>query len=124
MRIGAAGDEARAGRSFRNVVVLLVIKRLDFLRARLDRCRLDVATGGGLKGFDQADVIEEKLVAAGRSELTALLEEAADLRSGPVVVIGQDFDDERNLVRGVSFVDDVIHYQLVVTDTGPFFDGS
>ena len=74
--------------------------------------------------FDQADVVEEKLVAARSAELAAFLEEDANLRRGAVVVVGQDLDDDRHLVRRVTFENDMLHHELVVADARAFLDGA
>src|SRR6185503_9532041 len=58
------------------------------------------------------------------AELPAFLEEDANLRRGPVVVVGQDFDNDRHLVRRVTFENDMLHDELVVADARPFFDGA
>ena len=79
-------DEARAGRAVRNVVVLLVSQRFDFIRAGFNGRGLDVRAGVGMMRLDEADVIEKKLVAAGVAEL-ALLEQHADFRRGAVHVV-------------------------------------
>ena len=107
----ALRDEARAGRFCGNVVVLGVRERLDVLRAGFDRGRFDVGAGVGVMRFHEADVIEEKLVAARRAELAAL-EEDANLGRGAVFVVGQNFDDDRHLVRRVAFEDDVLEREF------------
>ena len=80
------------------------------------------AAGIGMVRFDQADVVEEKLVAAGSAELAAFLEEHANFRRGAVVVVGQDLDDDRHLVRRVTFEDDMLHDEFVVADARAFLD--
>ena len=72
--------------------------------------------------LDEADVIEEELVAARRAELTALFEKHADVRRGAVVVVGQDLDDHRHFVRRVALEDDVLHDELFVADARAFLD--
>ena len=67
-------------------------------------------------------MIEQEFIAARRSKLTAFLEENPNLRCGPVVIIGQDLDYDRDFVRCVSFENDVFQRQFFVTDAGAFFD--
>ena len=78
----------------------------------------------GMMRFDQADVVEEKFVAAGRAELAAFFEEDANFRRGAVVVVGQDLDDDRHLVRRVAFENDVLHHELIVANARAFLDGA
>src|SRR5450432_2610379 len=82
VQVASLTDETCASRSLWNVVVLLVRKRLDILGARLDRRRFDIGGRVCMMRFDQANVIEEKLVTAGTTELAALLEEHANFRRG------------------------------------------
>ncbi len=114
-------DEPRAGRACRNVVILLVAERLDLVRARLDRRRLDVRAGIGVVRLHQADVIEEELVAARSAEL-ALFEKDAYLRSGAVVVIGYHLDDHRHLVRRVALEVDMLQRHLLIADARALVD--
>ena len=51
----------------RNVFALLMRERLDILRAGFDRGRFDVGGGIRMVRFHQADMIEEKFVAARRA---------------------------------------------------------
>src|SRR5688500_11885310 len=99
MQVRAFRDESRARRSLGDIVVLGVREGFDVLRAGFDRRGLDVRSGVRVMGFDQTDVIEEKLVAARRAELASFLEEDANLGSGPVVIVGEDLDDDRYLMR-------------------------
>src|SRR5436190_11465499 len=122
MEVAVFGDKPVAGRSLWNIVVLGRGKRFDILRAGFDRRRFNIRGGIGVMGFDQADVIEKELVAAGRAELTAFLEEHANLWRGAVVVVGQDLDDNRHLVRGVALENDMFHDELVVADARAFLD--
>jgi hypothetical protein len=122
MQVASLTDETRPNRALRNIVVLFVRKRFDILGTRLDRRRFDIRGLVCMMRFDQADVIEEKLVTAGRAELAALLEKDANFRSGPVVVVGQDLNYHRHLVRRVTFEDNMFHHEFVVADPGTFFD--
>ena len=79
--------------------------------------------GVGMMRLDEADVVEEKLVAAGVAEL-AFLEQHADLRRGAVHVVGVDLDDDRHLVRRVALEHDVLHDELFVADARAFLDGA
>ena len=65
MEIAALGNETRAGRSFGNIVVLRVRKRLDVLRVRFYGRGFDVHIRVGMMCVHQANMIEEKLIAAG-----------------------------------------------------------
>src|SRR5256885_16395434 len=94
VQTGSCGDEARARRSFGNIVVLRVRERLYILSVRFDRGRFNVSGRIGMMRVDEADVIEEKLIAAGRAELAAFFEQDADLGRSAVVVVGQDLDND------------------------------
>jgi len=120
---GALGDEARALAIGGNVVVLLVGERLDFVCARFDGGFFGISGIVGVVGFHEADVVEEKLVAAADAEL-ASLEEDADLGGGAVLVVGIDLDDDGDLVRGVALEDHVIEDDLFAADPGAFLDGA
>jgi hypothetical protein len=122
MQVAPLRDETRPGGSFWNIVVLCVRKGLNILSSGFDCRRFDVRSGVGMVRFDQADVVEEKLVAPGRAELTALLEKDANFRSSAIVVIGQNLDDDRHLVWSVSFEDDMFHDELVAADARTFLD--
>src|SRR5208337_4804297 len=58
---------------------LVGFQRLDFLRAGLDGVRFRVAVRVGMRGFDHAEVVEEKADAARLAE-RAGLEQIADFR--------------------------------------------
>ena len=105
-------------------VVVLRGEAARLLRAGLDRRRFDVGARIGMMRLDEADVIEEKFVAAGRAELAAFLEEDADFRRGAVVVVGQHLDDDRHFVRRVALEDDVLQDEFLVADAGAFLDGA
>ena len=62
---GAVANEFCAGRAFRNVVVLFARQRLDFVRPSLDGGGFAVNFCVGMMRLDEADVVEQKLVAAG-----------------------------------------------------------
>ena len=124
MEIGAAGGEARASAVGGNIVVFGVGKGFDVLGAGLDGGCLDVSGRIGVVGFHNANVFKEELVAAGRSELAAVLENHPDFRGGAVVVVGEDFDDHGDLVRGVALKHDVLHHQLFGADSRAFLDGA
>ena len=97
-----------------NVVVLLVAERLDVLRAGFDRGFLDIDRRVVMR-LGEADVIEEKFVAARDAELP-FLEKHAHLRRGAVHVVGERFDDDRHLVRRVALEDHVLQHQLFAAD--------
>ncbi len=121
VQVAALSDETRTAGSLWNIVALSMRKRFDILRAGFDRGRFDVRVRVRMMRFDQADVVKEELVAAGSADLAAFLKEHANFRSGAVVVVGQDLDDYRHLVRRVTFEDDMFHHQFVVADTRAFF---
>ena len=124
MQIRAFSDEARAGDSFGDVVVFRVREGLDVLSAGLDCGSFDVHIRAGMMGFHEADMIEQKLVAPRRPELARFFEEAPDFGCGAVVVVGQDLDNDRDLVRRIAFEDQVIEHELVGPDTTAFLDGA
>ena len=68
MNSGPVGDEARAGMAFRDVVVLRVRGGFEFVRPRLDRRGFKIGGGVGVVRLDQADMLEEELVAGGLAE--------------------------------------------------------
>ena len=70
--------------------------------------------------FDQADVVEEKFVAAGSAELAAFFEQDANFRCGAIVVVGQDLDDDRHLVRRVALENDMLHDEFVGANARAF----
>jgi hypothetical protein len=115
-------NETGTRRAFRDIIVFHVRKRLDILRARFDRRRFDIRGRIRMMRFDQANVIEEKLVTARRTKLAAFLEEHPNFRSCAVVIVSQDLDDYRHLVRRVTFENDMFHNEFVVADARPFFD--
>jgi len=120
---GALGDETGAAVVLGDIVVLEVRELFEIVRAGLDGGGFEVAGGVGVVGLDEADVFEEELVAAGVAE-DALLEENAHLGRGALVVVGVDFDDERDFVRGVAFEDDVFERGFVATGAGALGDGA
>ena len=99
-------------------------QRLDVLRAGFDRRRLDVRAGIGMMRFDQADVVEEELVAAGRAELAPFLKRTRISGAVRLLLSVKHLDDDRHLVRRVAFEDDVLHHQFVVADARAFLDGA
>ena len=121
--VGAFADEFRAGRILGDVVVLFVRQRLDFVGPGFDGGGFEVDVRIRVMRFDQADVVEDELVGAGRGEL-ALAEQHANFRGGALHVVGVHLDDHRHVVRRAALVDDVLHHQLLVADAGPFVDGA
>ena len=73
-------------------------------------------------GFDESDMIEQKLVAPRSSEL-AFFEKHPQLRSGPVVIVGHGFHNDRHLVRGISLESHVFERRFVRTRARTFGDG-
>ncbi len=71
--------------------------------------------------LDQPDVIEEEFVAPGRAQLSAL-EEDTNFRRRPILIIGQDLDDDRNFVRRVAFKDDLLQREFFGADARALFD--
>jgi hypothetical protein len=125
VEIGALRDKSRASDALGgDVVVAGVGEGLDVLGAGFDGGGLDIDIGAGVVSLDDADVIEEEFVAAWCAELAGLFEEAADFGGGAVVVVGQDLDDDGDLVRGVALEHNVVHGQLVIAGAGAFLDGA
>ena len=60
----AIGEEAGTTGTLRDVIVLVVAQRFDFIGAGLNRGGLDVGPGIGMMRLNQSDVIKKKLVAA------------------------------------------------------------
>ena len=120
---GALGDEAGAGAVGGDVVVLIVGERFEVVGAGFDGGGFAVDVEIGVVGFDEADVIEEELVAAGGAE-DALLEKHADFGSGALVVVGVNFDDHGDFVRRVTLEDDVLHGAFVAAGAGALGDGA
>jgi hypothetical protein len=115
------GDESRAGHTFRYTVILQIGKRFHFIGACLDRCRFRVNVLSGTIGLDQSNMIEQKFIAAGRSKL-ARFEERANFWRRAILIIGEYFDDYRNFVGRVTFEDDGVQNEFVVTNSGPFLN--
>ena len=80
MQIAALGDEARAGGSFRDIVILRRRERLNVLSIRFDRGRFNIRIRIRMVRIDEPGVIEEELVAARRAELAAFLEKDPNFR--------------------------------------------
>ncbi len=121
MEIGRGAYETRARCALRDLRVFRVREGREILRAGFDRGGFGVGLRVGVMGFDQADVIEEELVAPGRAELAAF-EEDANLRGGAVFVVGLHFDDDRHFVRGVAFENDLLELEFFTADAGAFLD--
>ena len=117
----AVGEEARARDAFRHIVVLRVRERFKLVRASFDRRRFQITRGVRVVGFDDAHMVEEKLVRARAAE-DAFLEEHAHLGRRALVIVRHHFDDERHFVRCVAFEDDVLEHEFIVADTGALFD--
>ncbi len=123
MEISAFGDEASAESVGRNVIVLVMIEGFDVLGSGFDGSGFDIAAEVGVMGFDDPSVIEQELVGFWCTELS-FFEEHTDFGSGAVVIIGEAFDDDGNLVGGVSVEADGIHDEFFVTDACALFDGA
>ena len=117
-----SGDETGAGVIGGNVVVFVVVHDFEIVGAGLDRGGLEIGRRDGVVGFDESDVLEEKLVTAAAAE-DAALEKDPHLGRGALVVVGINLDDNGDFVRGVTFEDDVLEDQFFVTDAGALFDG-
>ena len=112
MNGSAVGEKTRAGRTLRNVIVLLaVLSGSTSLAPASMRRTFEVGARVGMVRLDDPGVVEEELVAAGVAEL-AFAKNVADLRRGAVHVIGVDLHDDRDLVRSVAFEDHMLHHQL------------
>ena len=96
------GEKTRAFLACGN---FLGFERLDFLRAGFDRIAFGIAVRVRVRGFDDAEVIEEKRDAAGLAERTGL-EQIADFRRGAIAIVGQAFHDDGHFVRREAFIDD------------------
>ena len=123
MQVGPLGNETSARRAFWNLSIVGMRERFEILRASFDRGRFDVGRGVGMMRFNEADVLEEKFVAARRAQLAAL-EEDADFRRGPVLVIGQHLHDHRDFVGRVTFENDKLQLKFFAADARAFFDRS
>ena len=120
---GAFADKFCAGGVFGDVVVLLARQGLDFVGSGFDGGCFEVDIRIGVVRFDEADVIEDELVGAGRGEL-AFAEEDANFGGGSIYVVGVNFDDYGDVVRCAAFVDEMVQRQLFVADAGAFVDGT
>ena len=65
----AVADEFRARRAFGNVVVLFARQRLELVGAGFNGGGFAVNVRVGMMRLDEADVVEEKFIAAGGAEL-------------------------------------------------------
>ena len=119
----ALGDETGSGPTFRHVVVLRMRQRFEIIRAGLNRRRFEVDGEIGVVGVDDADVIEQKLVAVQLAEHAAT-EELADLRGGALLVVGIDLDHDRHLVRSVAFEPHLLHRRFVGPSARALGDGA
>lgn len=118
---GAVDEEAGSGDSGGDVVVTLVGEGLDFVGSGFDGGGFDVGVEIGGVGFDEADVIEEEFIAAACSE-DSFFKEDADFGGGPVLVVGEDFDDDGDFMGGVAFKGDLIEDEFLIAGAGSFFD--
>ena len=121
VEVGPLGRETSAGSAFRNLGIIGMRERFEILRTSLNRGCLDISLSVGMMRFNKADVFEEKFVAARRAQLTAF-EEDADFWRRPVLIVGQDLDDDRDFVRGVTFKNDKLQLKFFVANTRAFFD--
>ena len=113
-------QESGAHMAFGN---LLAIQRLQVLGARLDGIGFGIPLGIGMGGLDDPEAIEEERHAAGLAQLS-ILEEMADLGSGPVPVVGQALDDHRHLVGSEAFIQHGLEIHLLIQETGALLDGA
>ncbi len=123
MNGGAVGDEARPAGTPWNVVVLLVGQRFDFIGPGFDGGSFNVAGRVGVMRLDEADVIEKKLVAPACTQL-ALFEEDADFGRGAIVIVGENLDDDGNLVGRIALEGNMLENHFLVADTGALVDGA
>jgi hypothetical protein len=123
MNVFDAGDEAGAGVTFGDVIVGLGGDGFEIVGAGLDCGGFKVGRCDRMMGFDEADVIEKKFVAAGAAE-NALFEHYAHFRCGALMVVGVNLDDNGDLVGSVALEDNVFENHFVVADASAFFDGS
>lgn len=105
----------------RDVVVLCVSERFELVGTSFNGDGFEVAFGVGVVGFDNADVVEEKFVAAAAAEHAAF-EEHSHFWGGALGVVGHDFNDYGHFVRRVAFENDVFEHHFFVTDAGTFFN--
>ena len=77
----------------------------------------------GMIGFNEADMVEEKFIAARRAQL-ALLEQHADFRRGAVHVVGINLNDDGHVMRRAAFIGDMLHNHLFVADARALVDGA
>src|SRR5438270_4978533 len=75
MQIAALGNEARAGCSFRDIVILRWRERLNVLSICFDRGRFNIRIRIRMVRIDESDMIEEERDAARRADLTSFLGE-------------------------------------------------
>lgn len=119
----AWGDEAGPAGVCGDVVVLAAGEGLDVIGSSFYGGFFAIGCGVGMPGFDEADVVEEKFVAAQSTEL-AFFEELANFWGGAVVVVGEDFYDDWDFMGCVAFEDDVLHGEFIFAEAGYFFDGA
>lgn len=110
-------------RAFWHIVILLMRKYLNFIGTRFNRCTFAVNVCVRMMRLDKADVVEQKFITARRAELS-LFEKHANFRRGAIHVVGVNFDDERNFVRGVALEHDVLHDEFFIADARTFVDGA
>ena len=98
-------------------------QRFHLVRTGLDGGGFAVNGRIGMMRFDEADVVEQKFIAAGGGEL-ALLEQHADFRRGSVHVVRINLNDDRHVVRRAALIRDVFHDEFFAADARALVDGA
>src|SRR5215217_5993435 len=109
VEISRCGDESSARCFPCDVVIGRVVERLDILSASFDRRHFDVRRCIRMIRLHQSNVLEEKLIAAGRAEL-ATLEQNSYFGSGAVLVVGEDLDDDGHFAWAIALENDVLEW--------------
>ena len=112
------GEEARAFGAFGS---FFSFERLDFLCAGFDGVAFGIAILIGMRGFHDAEVIEEKRDAARLAE-RAGFEKISDFGRGAIAIVGETFHDNGDFMRRKTFVDDGFKIHLFIQLAGAFFD--
>jgi len=73
--------------------------------------------------LNQTDMIKKKFIAAGSSKLTGF-EQNPDFRGGPILIVCEDLDNQRDFVRRIAFKNNVVKNQLFIADSRSLFYGA
>lgn len=118
---GAVGNETSARCAFGDIVILLMSQRFDLIGPGFDGSSFDVTGWIFMMRLDETNMIEEKFVTAGGTEL-ALFEEDTDFGCCAIVIVGEDLDDDRDFVGRISFEGDMLETQFVAANASAFVD--